>query len=791
MKTNALLFSIFCLLAFNINAQIIRYVKPIATGDESGSSWSNASANLQQMINASSPNDEVWTTKDSFKPIEDPFGNMNPTDPRDKVFYLKDNVKLYGGFEGYENSVQQRASNHYTTLSGDIGIIDNKSDNCYHVLLSVNDHTTTLIDGFSIVLGNADGANYIEVEGWQIFRYYGGGTLITNSSPSITNTIYTDNSSSEGGGGIFNSHFSAPIISNVNFISNSTQNAGGGICNVASWPTVMNCNFISNSANGVGGGIENFNNGGLASPIIKNCLFDNNSALGGGGIYNDQSSPNISNTTFINNIADYAGGIYNDWSSPIIINTVFTKNVANVEGGGILNDGQQSKPLITNCTFTNNLAVNGGGIYNHISSSVIKNSIIWNNTGGSIFNNYSSDTVTYSDIQGDILYPGIGNVNINPLFVNYSSPNGADNLPRTIDDGITLQENSPVIDIGNNTNIPIGTNTDIIGSERIYNNVVDMGAYEYIPYGTSLNFDGFDDIVNCGNANSLNINIGTWEAWVKTSSLDTTQQIIVKQLDGSSNISQYESYYSAITHKFIGSISVGTSIYSVSSTTSPIVNKWYNIAISYDGYNLRIYINGVLENTNSTAIGNISVGTGLLTIGRLGYSINHAWKGNIDELRIWGRSLSQCEIQDNMNNEINFHDSSLIINYHFNQGIAKNPNPIDTILFDASGNNLNGILLNFSLTGLTSNWDTPGALNPSITNTENSIWLGISDQWDSAFNWSKGFVPSICTKVEIKSGVPFMPIITTPGSTCYKISLMPNTLLTIKPGVSLIITGNY
>ncbi len=46
----------------------IRCVKPAATGTGNGSSWANASGNLQAIINASSANDQVWVAARTFKP---------------------------------------------------------------------------------------------------------------------------------------------------------------------------------------------------------------------------------------------------------------------------------------------------------------------------------------------------------------------------------------------------------------------------------------------------------------------------------------------------------------------------------------------------------------------------------------------------------------------------------------------------------------------------------------------------------------------------------------------------
>jgi hypothetical protein len=52
------LFSWGCILP--VSAQTIRYVYPGGFGNQSGSSWLNASPDVQAMINASNPGDQVW-----------------------------------------------------------------------------------------------------------------------------------------------------------------------------------------------------------------------------------------------------------------------------------------------------------------------------------------------------------------------------------------------------------------------------------------------------------------------------------------------------------------------------------------------------------------------------------------------------------------------------------------------------------------------------------------------------------------------------------------------------------
>ena len=68
-----------------------------------------------------------------------------------------------------------------------------------------------------------------------------------------------------------------------------------------------------------------------------------------------------------------------------------------------------------------------------------------------------------------------------------------------------------------------------------------------------------------------------------------------------------------------------------------------------------------------------------------------------------------------MNCEIPTTYSGLLLNYHYNQGVASANNAGLTTLLDASGNNLNGSLITFNLNGATSNWIAPGEVLTGFT----------------------------------------------------------------------------
>lgn len=127
MKKLTYLFLLLCGVA-SLHAQTIRYVKPVASGSGNGSSWANASSDLQVMIDASAANDEVWVAAGTYKPAAYPTGSSGGTSSRDYAFLLKDGVKVYGGFAGTETLLAQRNyTTNPTTLSGDIGTIGNNT----------------------------------------------------------------------------------------------------------------------------------------------------------------------------------------------------------------------------------------------------------------------------------------------------------------------------------------------------------------------------------------------------------------------------------------------------------------------------------------------------------------------------------------------------------------------------------------------------------------------------------------------------------------------------------------
>jgi predicted outer membrane repeat protein len=251
------------LFAINTFAAI-RYVKESGTGD--GSSWANASGDLQAMISASVAGDEIWVA----------VGTYYPTSGTDRTisFVMRNNLSIYGGFAGNETSLSERNLGvNPTVLSGDIGVAGDVSDNSYSVVRAQNVNSSARLDGFIIAYGNAEGTDLTNSQS------NGGGIYMTTASPSLINLIIRQNQSGNDGAGIF-ALFANSIMQNLVFDSNKAGRLGGGIYSVtASNNTCIHCTFSSNTAV-IGGGATG--TVGSTTTLVNNIIWGNSS-----GIYNN------------------------------------------------------------------------------------------------------------------------------------------------------------------------------------------------------------------------------------------------------------------------------------------------------------------------------------------------------------------------------------------------------------------------------------------------------------------------------------------------------------------------
>lgn len=192
MRTTLTLLLAFLYCLTHAQPCCVLYVDADAAGANTGASWADAYASLQDAIDAAEPGYQIWVAAGLYRPSKDPNGNPAPSNDRLKTFFIKEDIKLLGGFAGHETSPGQRNRvGNPAILSGDIGEPGVHSDNAYHVLWINGVSAAASVDGFIIEHGYANGSGSSNHDIGAGLYINGDNSL--ESSPVFVNCIFRDN----------------------------------------------------------------------------------------------------------------------------------------------------------------------------------------------------------------------------------------------------------------------------------------------------------------------------------------------------------------------------------------------------------------------------------------------------------------------------------------------------------------------------------------------------------------------------------------------------------------------
>ncbi|MFA4907014.1 MAG: LamG-like jellyroll fold domain-containing protein [archaeon] len=477
---------------------------------------------------------------------------------------------------------------------------------------------------------------------------FSGKSILLKSDGGALNT--TINGSQAGSCVSFISGETSAAVINGFTITNGSgtvvsgiQRFGGGIyCYNGSNPTIKNCIIIGNSAfAGSGGGISCW----YASAKIKNCIIKNNSNHG------------ISNA--------FGNGV-------LVVNCLIYGNYGTDYGGGI-SAGGGSSPTIINSTIVQNDSYHhtNTGIY-AISGGTVINSIVRDNVGVDVTIIQGTTSVTYSNIEGG--FTGEGNIDVDPLFIDPSNSNYhlSDTSPCI---GAASSSNAPSEDIEHNPRPnPSGSNPDMGAYENALGNINSQSAL----------FDGNQDRIRVTDARPVNPNAIpsayqisgtaiTVEAWIFPMDVPTgtdSRYIIARPANTGFGVDPYQTFALFIygNAPFSHQPRIGISITDgthpsgtgyevfVEDTAAVKIGQWTHVAGTYDGTNVKLYINGVIVHQLPLNVTMGSGSTGLYVGGASG----GYFKGMIDEVRLWNTTRTQSDIQAAMNSILAGTESGLM-----------------------------------------------------------------------------------------------------------------------------------
>ena len=156
---------------------------------------------------------------------------------------------------------------------------------------------------------------------------------------------------------------------------------------------------------------------------------------------------------------------------------------------------------------------------------------------------------------------------------------------------------------------------------------------------SGLSFDGINDYVKIPDDDTLDIsNEITIMMWIKPSRMEDYESFVHKD-------EAYVLQFAPGTDGYLrGALWLPSLTMLDDNTTQLSTNVWYHVALTYDGSQMRLYVNGS-EVANRDATGSIKTNDNPLYIGYNPRGVKYWFNGVIDEVKVYKHALTSDEIQ--------------------------------------------------------------------------------------------------------------------------------------------------
>ncbi len=222
-----------------------------------------------------------------------------------------------------------------------------------------------------------------------------------------------------------------------------------------------------------------------------------------------------------------------------------------------------------------------------------------------------------------------------------------------------------------------------------------------------LHFDGVDDytLLPEGAQYVNNLNTISMAGWFYTDALNYGQGMMSIRGGGTGDGEMYLIQLNNGTMEC--RLITTTGLHEFVAPTGTIqAGVWQHIAWVFDQNSVELFVDGVSIGSGS-ASGTFQSVDRPFSIGKCIQSgFNFIFGGRADEVSLWSKALTAAEIQDMISNELIGDEPGLEVYYKFDQGTPGGDNTNITQLLEESGQTeRNSNLMNFALTGTTSNFN--------------------------------------------------------------------------------------
>ena len=253
-----------------------------------------------------------------------------------------------------------------------------------------------------------------------------------NAHVELLRCTINDNTSSDDGAAFF-INGGELVATDCEVVGNNSGYYAGGFDITSAVVELTNCMILDNYAAEDGGVFETSD----VLLTVSDCVIDGNTGNDGGVLWAGSGTHIFNGCQITNNVDEYDLGAFTVYSGALI--------------------------ELNNCTVSGNsntlYPTEGGALtlYNSDSAAVsLSNTIVWGNTPGDVwssagFGHVDALVATYSIVGGDSVWPGDGNLNVDPLFVASASRD------------YRLRQDSPAINAGDpvSPTDPDGSRADI------------------------------------------------------------------------------------------------------------------------------------------------------------------------------------------------------------------------------------------------------------------------------------------------------------------------------------------
>ncbi|MCK5147570.1 hypothetical protein KAR48_12505 [bacterium] len=548
-----------------------------------------------------------------------------------------------------------------------------------------------------------------------------GACWSTSSNPTTSDSHTTDGS----GEGTFTSSITGLSLSTTYYVRGYATNSIGTnygdnieFTTTDGLPDVTTSSITQIIDNSASGGGENLNDDGQAITAKGVCWSTSSDPTTSSSHTNDGTGTDnfTSSITGLNSTTTYYVRAY-------VTNSIGTNYGGNVEF--TTTDGLPDVTTSSITQITENTASGGGENLNDDGHAITAKGVCWSTSS----NPTTADSFTDDGTGTDNFSSSITGLNSSTTYyvrayvTNSIGTNYGDNVEFTTTDGLPDVTTSSITQItgnsatggGENLNddghaITVkgvcwsissnpttadsftddGTGTDdytslitglnatttyyvrayVTNSEGIsYGSNAEFTTTTYPP-GNALEFDGVEEYANLGDSQTLKPTSAlTVQLWAYSANWPNFQyeRLISNTQLGGYNIG------AGTTGNLACSVYLNGNYVTATVDQSGLVTGWHHFALTCDGRFVKLYVDGVLENTGDAgATYSITYDSDNCTF--LGAEVNGGWSpdghyfsGKLDEVSIWSIARTEQQIRENINRTLSGNESGLVAYYKLDE----------------------------------------------------------------------------------------------------------------------------